>query len=150
MSSTELDREPVRQLVSDTILSPDFRRATFGGAVRGDLGLSYRTQQEVLPTIWARFPYTAIICAGGLIVELVVGVSLGIVASVRKGGVADGVATTTASTSGSSQMRFPSSSVSVLGKLADTYFLRSGLPSTTYLTRHPDRAEKFRKRLGPQ
>ncbi len=33
MSSTELD--PVRQLVIDTILSPDFRRATFGGAVRG-------------------------------------------------------------------------------------------------------------------
>ncbi len=65
-------------------------------AVHGDLGLSYRTQQEVLPTIWARFPYTAVICAGGLLVELVVGVSLGIVASVRKGGLADGVATTTA------------------------------------------------------
>ena len=32
MSSTELDREPVRQLVADTILSPDFRRATFGGS----------------------------------------------------------------------------------------------------------------------
>jgi peptide/nickel transport system permease protein len=65
-------------------------------AVHGDLGLSYRTQSEVLPTIWARFPYTAIVCAGGLIVELVIGVSLGIVASVRKGGLIDGVATTMA------------------------------------------------------
>jgi len=35
MSSTELDRERLSQLVIDTILGHDFRRATFGGAVRG-------------------------------------------------------------------------------------------------------------------
>jgi peptide/nickel transport system permease protein len=64
-------------------------------AVRGDFGLSFRTQQEVLPTIWARFPYTAAVCAGGLLVELVVGVSLGIVSAVRRGTVLDGVAITT-------------------------------------------------------
>ena len=29
------DREPARQLVTDTVLAADFRRATFGGAVRG-------------------------------------------------------------------------------------------------------------------
>lgn len=34
MSSTELDREGSRQLVTDIILGPDFQRATFGGAVR--------------------------------------------------------------------------------------------------------------------
>src|SRR5437764_6919584 len=34
MSTTRTDREPVRQLVTDTILGPDFRRATFGGAAR--------------------------------------------------------------------------------------------------------------------
>jgi len=35
MSSSELDCEAMRQLVVDTILGPDFRRATFGGPVRG-------------------------------------------------------------------------------------------------------------------
>ena len=35
MSSAELDRESLRQLVIQTILAPEFRRATFGGAVRG-------------------------------------------------------------------------------------------------------------------
>ena len=37
MNTTELDHEPLRQLITDTILGPDFRRATFGGAVRGTL-----------------------------------------------------------------------------------------------------------------
>jgi hypothetical protein len=35
MSTTPGDREAMRQLVTATILGPDFRRATFGGAVRG-------------------------------------------------------------------------------------------------------------------
>ena len=35
MNTTELEPEPLRQLITDTILGPDFRRATFGGAVRG-------------------------------------------------------------------------------------------------------------------
>ena len=65
-------------------------------ALHGDLGLSYRTQQEVLPTIWARFPYTLAVALGGLVVELVVGVSLGIVAAVKQGKLADGVAMTIA------------------------------------------------------
>jgi hypothetical protein len=35
MSSTELDRASLPQLVADLLLDTDFRRATFGGAVRG-------------------------------------------------------------------------------------------------------------------
>lgn len=35
MSTRELDPESFRQLVTDLVLSPDFRRATFGGTVRG-------------------------------------------------------------------------------------------------------------------
>ena len=65
----------------------------FWRAVHGDFGLSYRTQQEVLPTIWARFPYTAAVAAGGLVVELLMGVSLGILAAVRRGKATDGMAT---------------------------------------------------------
>ena len=36
MSGNELDRESLRQMVTETILLPEFRRATFGGAVRGN------------------------------------------------------------------------------------------------------------------
>jgi len=35
MNSTDLGPTTVHQLVTDTILGPDFRRATFGGAIRG-------------------------------------------------------------------------------------------------------------------
>jgi Methyltransferase domain len=38
MSRTELDRELLPQLVLDTLLADDFRRATFGGVVRGPAG----------------------------------------------------------------------------------------------------------------
>jgi SAM-dependent methyltransferase len=37
MSSSELERESMHQLVADTVLGDDFRRATFAGAVRGPL-----------------------------------------------------------------------------------------------------------------
>ena len=36
MSSTELDRESLGQLVTTTIQGPDFRRAVFAGVVRGE------------------------------------------------------------------------------------------------------------------
>lgn len=68
----------------------------FWHAVHGDFGLSYRTQQEVLPAIIQRFPYTAGLAMGGLIVELVIGVVLGVMAAVRKGTLTDGIAMTTA------------------------------------------------------
>ncbi|HEY8284327.1 MAG TPA: ABC transporter permease, partial [Chloroflexota bacterium] len=42
-------------------------------AIRGDFGLSYRTEQEVLPAIWTHFPYTAAVAIGGLVVELLFG-----------------------------------------------------------------------------
>src|SRR6266851_2771772 len=35
MRSTQLDRDHLRLLVQDTLLAPDFRRATFGGVARG-------------------------------------------------------------------------------------------------------------------
>src|SRR3954467_4055429 len=34
MSSGDLDQAAWRQLIRDAVLAPDFRRATFGGAVR--------------------------------------------------------------------------------------------------------------------
>jgi hypothetical protein len=38
MASTDVDFAALRQWVTDTILGPGFRRATFGGAARGDPG----------------------------------------------------------------------------------------------------------------
>ncbi|MDB5077347.1 MAG: glutathione transporter permease GsiC [Chloroflexi bacterium] len=67
-----------------------------GRAVRGDFGLSFRTQLEVLPTIWARFPYTVAVGVGGLLAEILVGVSLGIISAVRRGTVLDGIVICTA------------------------------------------------------
>src|SRR3954471_3891948 len=43
MSSTDLDPQSLSQLVTVTLLGPDFRRATFGGAIRG-----------AAPSPWAR------------------------------------------------------------------------------------------------
>jgi hypothetical protein len=43
MVNTDKDRERVRQLIAETILASTFRRATFGGATRGDV-----------PTSWVR------------------------------------------------------------------------------------------------
>jgi len=61
-------------------------------ALHGDLGESYKTQQAVLPAILQRFPYTVAVAAGGLAVELLLGVSLGVLAGARKGTVTDGLA----------------------------------------------------------
>src|SRR6266516_713329 len=43
MSTAMLDRDSLRRLVTDAVLGPDFRRATFGGAARG-----------TAPSPWAR------------------------------------------------------------------------------------------------
>src|SRR6476646_9629330 len=43
MATSDFDGDPLRQLVSDTVLGPGFRRATFAGAIRGDV-----------PSTWAR------------------------------------------------------------------------------------------------
>jgi len=56
----------------------------FGHAVTGNFGRSYINQEEVLPTILQRFPYTALLAACGLAVEFLIGVTIGIVAAVRR------------------------------------------------------------------
>ncbi len=63
-----------------------------GRAVRGDFGRSYKTSQRVLPTILQRFPYTAELAVAGLLIEVLVGVSLGVAAAVGRGTGVDGAA----------------------------------------------------------
>lgn len=63
-------------------------------ALQGDLGRSYKTQQEVLPTILSRFPYTAALAAAGLLFEVLIGASLGLIAATTRVRAVDGLAST--------------------------------------------------------
>jgi len=54
-------------------------------ALHGNFGRSYRTQQEVLPAIMERFPYTAELAILGVLIELAIGVTTGIIVAVKRG-----------------------------------------------------------------
>jgi peptide/nickel transport system permease protein len=63
-------------------------------AVQGDLGRSPRDRREVLPAVIERVPATAQLAIAGLVVELAIGVPLGIVAATRPGSKVDALTTT--------------------------------------------------------
>jgi peptide/nickel transport system permease protein len=58
-------------------------------AARGDLGLSYRSEQPVLASILERFPATATLAAASLGIAIFLGIPLGILAAVRQNTVLD-------------------------------------------------------------
>ena len=64
------------------------------GLVRGDLGRSYIQRSEVATLVMARIPATLILMACGIFVEVVLGLTLGVVAAVRRNGVVDRTAMT--------------------------------------------------------
>jgi peptide/nickel transport system permease protein len=53
-------------------------------AARGDLGLSYRSEQPVLESILERFPATATLAVAALGIAILIGIPLGIVAAIRQ------------------------------------------------------------------
>jgi peptide/nickel transport system permease protein len=53
-------------------------------ALHGDLGFSYNLQMPVLQAIWARFPYTLQLIAGGILVELLIGIPVGVISALRQ------------------------------------------------------------------
>jgi peptide/nickel transport system permease protein len=57
--------------------------------LRGDLGRSYTQRTAVLPLILARLPATIILMAAGIVVEVVLGLTFGTIAAVRRGGFTD-------------------------------------------------------------
>lgn len=65
-----------------------------GHAAQGDLGRSYKTEQQVLPTILQRFPYTLALALGGLAFEVLIGASVGLLAAGTKLRAVDGLAST--------------------------------------------------------
>lgn len=54
-----------------------------GRALHGDFGTSYKLQTPVLSAIESRFPYTAALGAAGILVELLIGIPIGIIAAAR-------------------------------------------------------------------
>ncbi|MEJ7811297.1 MAG: nickel ABC transporter permease [Gemmatimonadaceae bacterium] len=61
-----------------------------GGAVRGDLGRSYRTREPVLPALLARFPATLALATTALLIALVVALPLGVLSAMRRDSWWDG------------------------------------------------------------
>ena len=57
--------------------------------VQGDLGRSYLQRSEVSALIWSRLPATLLLMAAGIACELVIGLSMGLVAAVRRGTATD-------------------------------------------------------------
>ena len=59
------------------------------GLMRGDLGRSYIQRSEVASLIVARIPATLVLMAAGIVVEVALGLAFGILAAVRRNGLAD-------------------------------------------------------------
>ena len=59
------------------------------GAIRGDLGTSFRTQQPVTSQILERMPATMELAAAAMLVAVCVAIPLGIAAAVRRGTAVD-------------------------------------------------------------
>src|SRR5262249_63558 len=59
------------------------------GVVRGDLGRSYITQRPVLGDLADRFPKTLQLPAAAMLLAVTVGSSLGVLATIRPGGMID-------------------------------------------------------------
>ncbi len=70
--------------------------AFVGGALRGDLGSSLRTNQPVVAAIAERMPATIELAFAAMAVAVVVAIPLGVVAAVRAGTAVDHAATTVA------------------------------------------------------
>ena len=63
-----------------------------GGVMRGDLGRSLTTNRPVLADVLAVLPYTIELTLASLVIGVVVGVPLGVLAAVKRNGIADWVA----------------------------------------------------------
>ncbi len=67
-----------------------------GGLVQGDLGRSYAQKTEVIALIFARLPATLTLMAAGILIEVIIGVTLGTLAALNRGRFIDRAVMTTA------------------------------------------------------
>ncbi|VAW17904.1 Dipeptide transport system permease protein DppB (TC 3.A.1.5.2) [hydrothermal vent metagenome] len=59
------------------------------GLVQGDLGRSYLQKTQVSTLIAARLPATLLLMAGAIVTELLIGLSMGVIAALRRGKPSD-------------------------------------------------------------
>ena len=55
-----------------------------GNLLQGDLGRSYLQRTEVAELIWSRLPATLLLMLGSILAELVIGLSMGVIAALRR------------------------------------------------------------------
>ena len=55
-----------------------------GNLLQGDLGRSYLQRTQVAELIWARLPATLLLMLGSILAELVIGLSMGVIAALRR------------------------------------------------------------------
>ena len=55
-----------------------------GHLLQGDLGRSYLQRSQVAELIWARLPATLLLMLGSILAELVIGLSMGVIAALRR------------------------------------------------------------------
>lgn len=60
-----------------------------GRLVRGDLGISIRTNAPVIQEIFTRVPYTATLAVASLLIAITIGVTAGVIAATRRNTVRD-------------------------------------------------------------
>lgn len=77
-----------RELGLDLPLHEQYLRY-LGALVEGDLGRSYQQKAEVTALIWARLPATLLLMVGAIVCELLIGLTMGIVAALNRGRFAD-------------------------------------------------------------
>ncbi|WP_247996707.1 ABC transporter permease [Brucella tritici] len=59
------------------------------GLVQGDLGRSYLQKTEVASLIWSRLPASLLLMAGAIFSELAIGLTMGVIAAIRRGSRTD-------------------------------------------------------------
>lgn len=59
------------------------------GLVQGDLGRSYLQKTEVGTLIWSRLPATLLLMLGAIVCELVIGLTMGLIAALRRNTATD-------------------------------------------------------------
>jgi len=56
-----------------------------GALLQGDLGRSYAQKSDVATLIWSRLPATALLLAGAIFFEILIGLTMGLLASLNRG-----------------------------------------------------------------
>jgi peptide/nickel transport system permease protein len=76
--------ELTRKMGLDKPVYVQFFKYLWNFFTKGDLGTSYATNRPVLSEIMARFPYTAFLAVGSVIIGVLIGVPLGILSAVKQ------------------------------------------------------------------